>query len=58
MRPVARDCSMEHARHTCVAAAKVRGRSNGNETTPTFDINGTIIVDFDQARLRAALGKK
>ena len=40
------------------AAAKVRGWANGNETTPTFDINGTIIVDFDQARLRAALGMK
>jgi len=34
------------------------GWANGNETTPTFDINGTIIVDFDQARLRAALGMK
>ena len=40
------------------AAARVRGWANGNETTPTFDINGTIIVDFDQARLRAALGVK
>ena len=40
------------------AAAKVRGWANGNETTPTFDINGTIIVDFDQARLRGALGIK
>ena len=40
------------------AAAKVRGWANGNETTPTFDIQGTIIVDFDQARLRAALGMK
>ena len=29
-----------------------------NETTPTFDINGTMIVDFDQVRLRAALGAK
>ncbi len=38
--------------------ANVRGWANGNETTPTFDINGTIIVDFDQARLRAALGVK
>ncbi len=40
------------------AAARVRGWANGNETTPTFDINGTIIVDFDQARLREALGMK
>jgi len=29
-----------------------------NETTPAFDISGTIIVDFDQARLGAALGVK
>jgi hypothetical protein len=29
-----------------------------NESTPTFDINGTIIVYFDQARLREALGVK
>ena len=40
------------------AAAKVRGWANGNETTPTFDIQGTIIVDFDQAWWRAALGMK
>ena len=40
------------------AAARVRGWANGNETTPTFDIDGTIVVDFDQARLRATLGMK
>jgi glutaredoxin len=40
------------------AAAKVRGWANGNETTPTFDINGTIIVDFDLARLKETLGMK
>jgi glutaredoxin len=40
------------------AAARVRGWANGNETTPTFDISGTIIVDFDRVRLRAALGVK
>jgi len=40
------------------AAARVRGWANGNETTPTFDIQGTIIVDFDPARLREALGVK
>jgi glutaredoxin len=38
------------------AAAKVRGWANGNETTPTFDIKGTIIVTFDQAKLSKALG--
>jgi glutaredoxin len=38
------------------AAAKVRGWARGYETTPTFDIKGTIIVDFDQAKLARALG--
>ena len=37
------------------AAAKVRGWANGNETTPTFDIKGTIIVNFDQSKLSKAL---
>jgi glutaredoxin len=38
------------------AAAKVRGWANGNETTPTFDVRGAIIVNFDPARLSQALG--
>jgi glutaredoxin len=38
------------------AAAKVRGWANGNETTPTFNIKGTIIVGFDQRKVSAALG--
>jgi glutaredoxin len=38
------------------AAARVRGWANGNETTPTFDINGTIIVEFDKAKVDKALG--
>ena len=38
------------------AAERVRGWANGNETTPTFDIKGTIIVDFDRARVDQALG--
>jgi len=38
------------------AAARVRGYANGNETTPTFDINGTIIVEFDKAKVEKALG--
>ena len=38
------------------AAAKVRGWARGFETTPTFDINGTIIVDFKQAEVAKALG--
>jgi glutaredoxin len=38
------------------AAAKVRGWANGNETTPTFDIKGTIIVDFQLEQVKKALG--
>ena len=38
------------------AAARVRGWANGNETTPTFDIKGTIIVNFDLPKLEKALG--
>jgi glutaredoxin len=40
------------------AAAQVRKWANGNQTTPTFDINGTIVVDFDVARLTELLLKK
>jgi glutaredoxin len=40
------------------AAARVRGWANGNETTPTFDIRGQIIVDYDLAKIEAALGIK
>ena len=38
------------------AAERVRGWADGNETTPTFDVKGTIIVDFDQAKLAQELG--
>jgi glutaredoxin len=38
------------------AARRLRGWANGNETTPTFDIKGTIIVDFDKAKVDRALG--
>jgi glutaredoxin len=38
------------------AAQRVRGWANGNETTPTFNIKGTIIVNFDQAKVNRALG--
>lgn len=38
------------------AAQRVRGWANGNETTPTFNIKGTIIVDYDEAKLNRALG--
>jgi arsenate reductase-like glutaredoxin family protein len=38
------------------AAQRVRGWANGNETTPTLDIKGTIIVNFDQDRLDEVFG--
>lgn len=37
------------------AAQQVQAWAGGNRTTPTFDIDGTIIVDFDEARLRQVL---
>ena len=37
------------------AAAQVRKWTNGYETTPTFDIDGTIVVDFDVERLYQVL---
>jgi len=38
------------------AAEQVESWANGNRTTPTFDIDGTIVVDFDEAKLREVLG--
>jgi glutaredoxin len=38
------------------AAARVRGWANGNETTPTFDIRGQIIVDWDRDMVAELLG--
>jgi glutaredoxin len=38
------------------AAQRVRGWANGNETTPTFNINGVIIVEFDKTKVAKALG--
>lgn len=34
---------------------KIREWAGGNLTTPTFDIDGTIVVDFDEVRLREVL---
>jgi glutaredoxin len=34
-----------------VAARRVREWAKGFETTPTFNVRGTIVVDFDRARL-------
>ena len=38
------------------AAARVRGWADGNETSPTFDVNGTIVVNFQRAKLMELLG--
>lgn len=40
------------------AGQRVRGWANGYESTPTFDIKGTIVVDFQQARIAELLGVK
>jgi len=40
------------------AAKFVRQWANGNLITPTFDIDGEIIVDFDEARLTSLLKKR
>jgi len=36
-------------------AAQVEKWAGGNRTTPTFDIDGTIIVDYDEARLHEVM---
>jgi mycoredoxin len=37
------------------AADQVRLWANGNVTSPTFDIDGTILVDFNEEKLAEAL---
>ncbi len=37
------------------AAKQVRAWANGNQTTPTFEIDGAVIVDFNQAKLEEVL---
>jgi len=37
------------------AAKQVEAWAGGNRTTPTFDIDGTIVVDFDLPRLKEVL---
>jgi glutaredoxin len=37
------------------AAKRVRGWADGNETTPTFNVRGQVIVGFDERKLDAAL---
>ena len=41
--------------HNDRAAAQVQAWAGGNEVTPTFDIDGTILVDLDLDRLREVL---
>jgi glutaredoxin len=38
------------------AKEKVRAWGDGRLITPTFDIDGTIVLDFDEARLNEVLG--
>ena len=37
------------------AARQVEAWNGGDRTTPTFEIDGTVITDFDEPRLKAAL---
>jgi glutaredoxin len=39
------------------AAAQVRSWADGHETTPTFEINGTIVVEFQREKLAELLLK-
>ncbi len=39
-----------------VAAQRVRNWNGGHESTPTFDVRGTIVPDFNRARLMDLLG--
>ena len=38
------------------AAARVRGWADGNETSPTFNIGGTVVVNFNRDRLDEIFG--
>lgn len=40
------------------AANQVRQWANGNETTPTFDIDGTIMIEFDEEKMTKILGDR
>ena len=39
-----------------LAAMRVRGWTGGFEATPTFDVNGNIVVNFDVEKLNKLLG--
>ena len=38
------------------AAAQVRGWTGGHETTPVFDVKGSIVINFDVEKLNKLLG--
>lgn len=38
------------------AAKRVREWANGHETTPTFEVNGQVVVDFKRERMMELLG--
>ena len=38
------------------AAARVRAWADGNETTPTFNIRGQVLVGYDERKLKELLG--
>ena len=40
------------------AARRVREWANGNQTTPTFEIDGTVIVSYDEEKLNEVFGRK
>lgn len=39
------------------ATAQVKQWNNGNKSTPTFDVEGTILTEFNEARMLEALQK-
>jgi glutaredoxin len=40
------------------AAERVRSLANGNETTPTFEVNGVVVINFLRSRLMELLDIK
>jgi hypothetical protein len=39
------------------AGAQVREWCSGKLITPTFDIDGTVVINFDEKRLKDVLGQ-
>jgi glutaredoxin len=40
------------------AARRVREWANGNQTTPTFEIDGTVIVSYDEEKLNQVFARR